>query len=316
MLDPARVRVALRRACGCCRLAARLDRRARRETVIGRGPAGMVSVAGGKLTTWRAIGRRAAAMALAARRLAAAGRPPPLPGAAAPADDRAAISARPGRGSPATCRAALGAPLRHRCGADVLAAGRDRPELLERIAAGWPRHLGAGAVCARPRVGVRPSTDVLRGGQQWRYAGLDADDVRRGVRAQLGGGSGGVSRLVCAHRGASAPAGQHDGGVSSAADREPAPTRSRPTSGAPATAGWCSSTTRCRTSRRRADRLADLIEFAAGRVAAGHRAEGGGLRARGAGAARPAAERPAGQLVPARGGGGACARWTGRCGPA
>ena len=34
--------------------------RTRRETVVGRGAAGMVSVAGGKLTTWRSIGARAA----------------------------------------------------------------------------------------------------------------------------------------------------------------------------------------------------------------------------------------------------------------
>ena len=37
---------------------------ARRETVVTRGPRGMVSVAGGKLTTWLAIGDRVAAMAV------------------------------------------------------------------------------------------------------------------------------------------------------------------------------------------------------------------------------------------------------------
>ena len=38
--------------------------RIRRGTVVSRGPAGMISVAGGKLTMWRAIGRDAARLAL------------------------------------------------------------------------------------------------------------------------------------------------------------------------------------------------------------------------------------------------------------
>ena len=61
--------------------------RIRRGTVVSRGPAGMISVAGGKLTMWRAIGRDAARLALgrlgAGRRVDLPVRP--LPGAAPPA---------------------------------------------------------------------------------------------------------------------------------------------------------------------------------------------------------------------------------------
>ncbi len=54
---------------------------AHRETVIRRGPGGMVSVAGGKLTTWRLIGARAAAAALPS--IGTTQPPPrPLPGSA------------------------------------------------------------------------------------------------------------------------------------------------------------------------------------------------------------------------------------------
>jgi glycerol-3-phosphate dehydrogenase len=113
-------------------VAGRSTARIRRETVIGRGPAGMVSVAGGKLTTWHAVGARAAAMALAevggsARPAAAT----PLPGAAAAAEIDAAL-ARAWPGLDADIRAALG---RHygMVALDLLEPARDRPELLERI---------------------------------------------------------------------------------------------------------------------------------------------------------------------------------------
>ena len=103
ILDEARARssrrCSTRRACGrgfaglrVLPAGAGATARVRRETVIGRGPAGMVSVAGGKLTTWRVIGRRAAAMALA--------------GSAAPA----------GAGRRATAAARRGGPADHRVG--------------------------------------------------------------------------------------------------------------------------------------------------------------------------------------------------------
>ena len=90
LLDPGRVRS---RFAGLRVLpvAGSSTARTRRETVIGRVPHGMVSVAGGKLTTWRAIGQRAAAMALESlgRTLPVAGRGP-LPGAGDPAVREAA----------------------------------------------------------------------------------------------------------------------------------------------------------------------------------------------------------------------------------
>ena len=42
-------------ACGCCRAAPAATASARRETVFAQGPAGMLSIAGGKLTTYRRI---------------------------------------------------------------------------------------------------------------------------------------------------------------------------------------------------------------------------------------------------------------------
>jgi glycerol-3-phosphate dehydrogenase len=113
-------------------VASRSTARIRRETVIHKGPAGMVSVAGGKLTTWHAIGRRAAAMALAEiGRSAPPSRATPLPGAVAPAEIDAAL-ARTWPDLDADVRAALG---RHygTVALDLLESARDRPELLERI---------------------------------------------------------------------------------------------------------------------------------------------------------------------------------------
>ena len=113
-------------------MASRSTARIRRETVIQKGPAGMVSVAGGKLTTWHAIGRRAAAMALAEiGRSAPPSRATPLPGAVGPAEIDAAL-ARAWPDLDADIRAALG---RHygTVALDLLEPARERPELLERI---------------------------------------------------------------------------------------------------------------------------------------------------------------------------------------
>jgi glycerol-3-phosphate dehydrogenase len=131
MVDQARVRS---RFAGVRVLpvASRSTARIRRETVIRRGPAGMVSVAGGKLTTWHAIGRRAAAMALAdIGRSAPPSGAAPLPGAAQPAEIDAAL-ARAWPDLDADIRIALG---RHygTVALDLLEPARERPELLERI---------------------------------------------------------------------------------------------------------------------------------------------------------------------------------------
>ena len=151
LLDQARVRS---RFAGVRVLpeASRSTARIRRETVIRRGPAGMVSVAGGKLTTWHAIGRRAAAMALAdIGRSAPPCRAAPLPGAAQPTEIDAALARawpRPRCGHPGRPRP----PLWHRCarsaGACPGAAGVARADRPHR-----PGHLGAAAACRWPRVG-------------------------------------------------------------------------------------------------------------------------------------------------------------------
>jgi glycerol-3-phosphate dehydrogenase len=65
-----------------------------REVVLTTGPGGMVSIAGGKLTTWRRIGLQAAGIATAALGLEAPdGRPRPLPSAVEPAAARAHLRA-------------------------------------------------------------------------------------------------------------------------------------------------------------------------------------------------------------------------------
>jgi glycerol-3-phosphate dehydrogenase len=108
---------------------------ARRETMLLRGPAGMLSVAGGKLTTYRRIAL--AALDRLSPELGAAPRPRPpaaLPGAAPPAAVRATLE----REWPAL-PPAVHAHLAHLYGtlaAEVLAPARDDPALLEPFAAG------------------------------------------------------------------------------------------------------------------------------------------------------------------------------------
>jgi glycerol-3-phosphate dehydrogenase len=104
----------------------------RRETVISVGRHSMVSVAGGKLTTWRRIGLEAATVALDGIGVRVGAQPPrPVPGAApAGAVDRRIATAWPQLD--ADVRAALS---RHHgtVALDMLECCRERPELLERI---------------------------------------------------------------------------------------------------------------------------------------------------------------------------------------
>jgi glycerol-3-phosphate dehydrogenase len=124
---------------------------ARRETVFSTGPAGMVSVAGGKLTTYRRI---------AVEALERAGvrgvtrRPRPLPGALGL--DRVAW--------PVDLDPATRAHLLHHYGSlavDVLAPARDDPSLLEPLVPGRP-DLRAQAAYARAREWALTDEDVLR----------------------------------------------------------------------------------------------------------------------------------------------------------
>jgi glycerol-3-phosphate dehydrogenase len=133
---------------------------ARREVVVTTGPAGMVSVAGGKLTTWRTIGLAVAETALrrTGGRMPSA-EPAALPGAAPPAAVEAQIaSAHPGI-DPAT-RAHL-AMHYGRDALPLLEAADAAPELLEPLAAGGP-DIGAQIAWARDHEWAATPADAVR----------------------------------------------------------------------------------------------------------------------------------------------------------
>jgi glycerol-3-phosphate dehydrogenase len=124
---------------------------ARRETVFSTGPSGMVSVAGGKLTTYRRIALDALDH-LGVRGLSR--RPRPLPGAADL--DRIAW--------PVELDPAVRAHLIHLYGSlapEVLAPALDDPSLLEPLVPGRP-DLRAQAMYARTQEWARSDDDVLR----------------------------------------------------------------------------------------------------------------------------------------------------------
>jgi glycerol-3-phosphate dehydrogenase len=160
--------------------------RAPRETVVSVGPHGMVSIAGGKLTTWRVIGRDTAARALerigrAGTRYAGA-----LPGAAAPADiARALEDAHPDL--PADVRAQLG---RHHglLALDVLAPAAAEPALAERVHSGGP-DVWAQVVHARDHEWAATADDVVRTRTTLALRGLDTSEVRAQVARVLAGGA-------------------------------------------------------------------------------------------------------------------------------
>ncbi len=104
----------------------------RRETIISTGPTGMVSVAGGKLTTWRRIGLDVVRHVNAGSGRPAPSRTPvPMPGALPLAGATAALlDAHPDLDRD------VAAHLAHLYGSlatDVIAACEDRPELRERL---------------------------------------------------------------------------------------------------------------------------------------------------------------------------------------
>jgi glycerol-3-phosphate dehydrogenase len=133
---------------------------ARRETVFLRGPRGMLTIAGGKLTTYRriALGALGALRAdLGVHRLDR--RPQPLPGAA----DLHGAMQRIARAHP-DIEPATRFHLVHlygTCAEDVLALADSRPELLERLHPDAP-DLAAQAVYAREREWACTEEDILR----------------------------------------------------------------------------------------------------------------------------------------------------------
>jgi glycerol-3-phosphate dehydrogenase len=133
---------------------------ARRETVFLRGRGGMLTVAGGKLTTYRRIALAALGQVrgeLGLHRLP--GRPVPLPGAS----DLADAGARLARGH-RDLEPALRSHLAHLYGSlaeEVLAEAADDSSLLERLHPDAP-DIGAQAVYARRREWACTPEDVLR----------------------------------------------------------------------------------------------------------------------------------------------------------
>ncbi len=128
---------------------------AKRETVYSRGPSGMVSIAGGKLTTYRRIALDALEHLrsdLGLRRIDAT--PRPLPGAAG-----LSYVPFPDELPPSTRSHLLG--LYGSLAAEVLAPARDDPSLLEPLVAGRP-DLAAQALYAREREWAVTDEDVLR----------------------------------------------------------------------------------------------------------------------------------------------------------
>jgi glycerol-3-phosphate dehydrogenase len=149
----------------------------RRETVISRGPDGMLSVAGGKLTTYRRIalgvlGRLRADLGL--HRLDE--RPWPLPGATG-----AAVL-------PGALEPAVRANLRHLYGslaADVVAAAEADPSLLEPLHPDGP-DIAAQALYAATNEWATSAEDVLRRRTTLFYRGLVNDEVVRKVEELMG----------------------------------------------------------------------------------------------------------------------------------
>ena len=152
--------------------------KARRETVFSVGPAGMLSVAGGKLTTYRKIALDALERVrgeLGLRRVDR--RPFPLPGARGPA---AAF--------PVEVDPEVDAHLRHLYGgraARVVALGADDPSLLERLHPDGP-DIAAQARFAATEEWATTADDVLRRRTTVALRGLADDRAVDRVEAVLG----------------------------------------------------------------------------------------------------------------------------------
>jgi glycerol-3-phosphate dehydrogenase len=137
---------------------------ARRETVYTTGPQGMLSVAGGKLTTYRRIALDALEH-LGVRNLDR--RPRPLPGATGLADVRWPVELEP----------AIRSHLLHLYGSlatEVLAPAVDDPSLLEPLVAGRP-DLRAQELYAQEREWARTADDVSRRRTTVWLAGLGSE---------------------------------------------------------------------------------------------------------------------------------------------
>ncbi|HEY7197272.1 MAG TPA: glycerol-3-phosphate dehydrogenase/oxidase [Gaiellaceae bacterium] len=156
----------------------------KRETVLMRGPARMLTVAGGKLTTYRRIALDALGELrgdLGLPRLARS--PRPLPGAS----DLTEATARLGRRYP-TLEPTVRIHLAHLYGSlaeEVLAPADERPELLERLHPDAP-DLAAQAVYAAKREWALAADDVLRRRTTLALRGLATPELEARVDELLG----------------------------------------------------------------------------------------------------------------------------------
>jgi len=152
---------------------------ARRETVYSVGRAGMVSVAGGKLTTYRRIALGALERLRSELDLHALDTKPfPLPGAAAAEDVRLPVEVDP----------ELAQYLYHLYGsnsADVLAPAVERPELLERLNPGGPDII-AQVPYATSREWATTVEDVVHRRTMLGYRGLADEATRARIGELLG----------------------------------------------------------------------------------------------------------------------------------
>ena len=152
----------------------------RRETVVTVGKAGMISVAGGKLTTWRRIGVNVATRALASIQGPEPDQhPAPLVGAADPDAVRAELERRYPE-LPEGCAAHL-AGLYGTLAYDVLEPAGSEPELLEPIVPGGPDVLAQARYAVEHEAAVM-ADDILRRRTTVALHGFEAEGRERVAR--------------------------------------------------------------------------------------------------------------------------------------
>jgi glycerol-3-phosphate dehydrogenase len=165
---------------------------ARRETAFLVGAGGMLTVGGGKLTTYRRIALDALARLAPALGVRAPARAPvPLPGARGLGPTAAALARHP-----AGLDADVRAHLTHLYGSlalEVLAEARADPLLLERLHPGGP-DVAAQVVYAARREWAVDAEDVLRRRTTLWARGLASPEVREAVERLLQGRSPAPSR--------------------------------------------------------------------------------------------------------------------------
>ncbi|GAA1935172.1 glycerol-3-phosphate dehydrogenase/oxidase [Streptomyces sodiiphilus] len=170
---------------------------AKRETVVTRGPGGMLSVAGGKWTTYRHIGRTVldTLAALPGGPFGTGGPPSadlvrrvPLPGVANPGAVAHRLLAEDGPGAVTDPEVARHLATHYGSLAfDIAALADEDPALGERIHPGGPDIL-AQVVHARDHEWAQTVDDVLRRRTTVTVRGLDTEDVRADVARILAAG--------------------------------------------------------------------------------------------------------------------------------